>query len=281
MFKNCSEKIQVKDWRYERFPFHSTLLNQEFYCGFFRPETKTPLTKTLYFLHGGDGDDRELAQAGLLPLLADYLNQKGQKNLQIVFPYIGTSFLHAHPTIKSKSYSNYFLDELLPACEANTRTEPESRFLCGCSMGGQSALNMFIRAMPLFGGVGAHFPTLINFDYNDPQQQAAYALRQKVAAAMLTVLVEGFQKEFVGFADFSNHDPLALVQKTAPSLWVDKKIYFDVGGQDEFGLSEGVKVFHELLEQKKIRHHYEFIPQGKHDSAFVQVQIQKMLNYLL
>ncbi|MGZ3691866.1 MAG: alpha/beta hydrolase-fold protein, partial [Pseudobdellovibrio sp.] len=175
MLKNKIETRGVRNWNYERFNFQSTILNQEVQCGLLRPDSKAEIQRTFYILHGGDGDDTQAVQAGLLPVLDDILTQGSHKHVQIVFPYIGSSFLHNPPSLTSKSFSSYFLNEILPACEAGTTTQDRSRYLCGWSMGGQAALSMFIRAMDLFGGVGVHFPTLINSNYNDKGQQAAYA----------------------------------------------------------------------------------------------------------
>lgn len=147
-------------------------------------------------------------------------------------------------------------------------------------MGGQAALNIFMRFPERFSGVGVHFPTLIDFDYQDPIQQQAYAHRQNVKGAMLQILAAGFQNEFVDRGDFLHHDPLSLAQTTEASAWAGKKIYFDVGSEDEFGLSEGARVLHEILMQKSVIHHFEVVPQGRHDAPFLHKQIAKMLHYL-
>lgn len=281
MFKSRTENKDVSNWVYERYGFRSSLLNQDFHCGLMRPKTGKSMTKTLYILHGGNADDSQAAQAGLLPLIADILTKSAAENVQIVFPYIGTSFLHSHPTIKTKSFSDYFMKELIPACEKDLRVQPEHRLLYGWSMGGQAALNMFMRNSEHFGGVGVHFPTLIGFNYNDKKEQESYAHRQNVGSDMMQVLISEFQKEFVDLADFSNHDPLHLAKLNSTHLGNKKKIYFDVGQEDEFGLSEGARLLHETLLEKKIPHQYELVPQGKHDGTFIYTQAPKLLKYLL
>jgi S-formylglutathione hydrolase FrmB len=226
-------------------------------------------------LHGGNADDTQAAQAGLLPLLSETL---AERSVQIVFPNIGTSFLHDHPTDKKKSFSEYFLNEIVPAAEHGTATQ--ERFICGWSMGGQAALNMFARHPERFIGVGAHFPTLVQFDYLNPAEGAAYAARMKVSAPMMDILIGEFKKEFIDFKDFLRHCPLTLAREKAAS-WSGKKIYFDVGSNDEFGLSEGAHALHEILSTKKINHYFKKIPQRKHDGAFIYTQIANLLNYLL
>ncbi|WP_413287996.1 alpha/beta hydrolase-fold protein [Bdellovibrio sp. HCB337] len=281
MLKNRIEIKDVNQWTYERFGLHSSLLNQDLHCGFFRSKSGKAVTKTLYMFHGGNADDSQAAQAGLLPLVADILSQGSHENIQIVFPYIGTSFLHDHPTAQSKSFSNYFLKEVISVAEKELKIQPENRLLSGWSMGGQAALNMFLRFPDQFGGVGVHFPTLVGFNYNDKREQEAYAQRQKVSDAMMHILVSEFQKEFVDISDFSNHDPLHLAKLKAGQLGNKKKIYFDVGQEDEFGLSEGARMLHELLLDKKVAHQYELVPQGKHDGAFIYTQLGKLLKHIL
>jgi esterase/lipase superfamily enzyme len=279
MLKNRIEILKLKNWVYERHAFRSEILGQEFHCGLFRRESKTKISKTFYLIHGGGADDAQPVQAGLLPVLADFLQGKAREDVQFIFPFVGNSFLHDHPTNKAKSFSDYFLKELVPSC--SEPTSPESRFLCGWSLGGQAALNMFLRSPSFFGGVGVHFPTLVKFDCNDLKQTADYARRLQVSEPMMSVLVSEFQKEFVDSKDFSNHDPLRLAQALGTGALRDKKIYFDVGEKDEFGLFEGASALHDILKQKNIVHQFEIVPQGKHDGPFIHVQISKMLNYLL
>lgn len=279
MLKNQIEKSQIGLWSYERYSFHSEVLGQDFHCGIFRQGPAGQITRTFYLLHGGSADDTQAVQAGLLPVLADLL--KDQPGTQIVLPYVGNSFLHDHPTTKNKSFSHYFLQELVPACERGTQTRSESRFIGGWSMGGHAALNMFMRHAAEFKGVGTHFPTLVDFNYNDPQQAEAYAVRLNVADNMMAILVGEFQKEFIDLKDFNSHNPLALAREKASSDWSQKRIYFDVGQSDEFGLQEGGGALHQILQQKKVTHQFESVPQGKHDGPFLHAQVGKMIKYLL
>lgn len=279
MKKKQIESVHIQNWHYERFQTTSKILGQEFHYGTFRQSPAEKIDTTLYLLHGGGADDTQAAQAGLLPVLADLL--KSHTTTQVILPFIGNSFLHDHPTEKEKSYSQYFLQEIRPDCEQGTKTTNQSRYLSGWSMGGQAALNMFLRHTPLFAGVGVHFPTLITFDYNDTAQAQKYALRQNVAENMMGILVGEFQREFVNSKDYANHNPLELAKKATSSEWGQKKIYFDVGLADDFGLSEGAQALSQTLELKNIPHHFEAVPEGKHDAAFLHAQISKMIRYLL
>lgn len=280
MIKIKEEGIELKDWKYERFKFESNILKQSMNCGFLRHNSNTEITTTIYLFHGGGADDAQAVQAGVLPLLVDTLNLHSGKNIQIVFPYIGNSFLNKN--IKSEeSFSCYFLNEIIPACEERTQTSAATRFVCGWSMGGQAALNMFLRNITLFGGVGAHFPTLINFDFTKSDQKSEYAFRHGLDENKMSVLINDFEKVFGTYDSFLSHDPIKLIDASLNKLGSVKKIYFDVGSEDEFGLFEGAEKFNQKLREKSIKHGFQVVPGGKHDGAFIHSQIPKMLSYLL
>lgn len=279
MIKRQIEKNQVQKFNYERYEFHSTVLNQDFHCGFLRQTQAAQIHKTIYLFHGGGADDTQAVQAGLLPVLAELLG--AHPEVQVVMPYIGSSFLHDHPTQNEKSFSKYFMQDIMPSCENGTQTTPAQRYLSGWSMGGQAALNMFLRMPAQFAGVGVHFPTLVEFDYNDSKQAAAYAARQNVSDDMMKVLVGEFQKVFVDMKDFNNHNPLHLAKNLSKSDLDNKKIYFDVGLKDEFGLSEGAQALHKILDSKGVAHQFAATPEGKHDGPFIHTQISKLMKHLV
>lgn len=279
MIKKQIEKNQVQNHSYERYVLHSAILNQDVHCGILKQVPAEQIQKTIYLFHGGGADDTQTVQAGLLPVLAGLLSTHPET--QIIMPFIGNSFLHDHPTQKSKSYSQYFLKDVIAACESGTQTKACHRYLAGWSMGGQAALNMFFRELSQFAGVGVHFATLVDFNYYDNQQAETYALRQNVTADMLKVLVEEFKKVFLNIEDFNNHNPLSLAKHISRSALENKKIYFDVGLQDEFGLSEGAQALHKILDSKGIPHHFTTLADGKHDGPFIHTQISALLKYLL
>lgn len=279
MRKTPIESAKIQSWNYERFQFQSKVLAQDFRFGVFHQAPLEQVDTTLYLLHGGGADDTQAVQAGLLTILVDLLTP--HPYTQVVLPFVGNSFLHDHPTEDRKSFSKYFLNELLPLCEQGTKTESKSRYLSGWSMGGHAALNMFMRYPHQFAGAGAHFPTLIAFDYNHPKQAAEYAQRMNVTQDMMNILIGDLQREFVDKNDFAAHNPLELAKKAAANEWAQKKIYFDVGSNDDFGLQEGGQALSQILQQKNIPHHFESVPQGRHDAAFLHGQFSKLIHHLL
>ncbi|MFL5813480.1 MAG: alpha/beta hydrolase [Bdellovibrionia bacterium] len=265
-----------------RYTFQSQVLGKEYtYCQLKPPEQPS---ETLYLFHGGNADDRQFYETGLLGLIQGELGELFRKRrIQVVLPFIGKSFLHQHPLEKQRSYSNCFFDELVPVVEANTRTAPSTRWVGGLSMGGQAALNVFMRKPGFFQGVAVHFPTLVCFDYTQADEVAAFSKRCSVTDPYLKILVDEFQNEFVDRQDYLSHDPIALFRKMSAeerSVLAKKHIYFDVGGLDEFGLFEGCEAFHRELQNEGIAHRFESLPDGKHDGPFVFQQFPKLLSYL-
>jgi S-formylglutathione hydrolase FrmB len=265
-----------------RYSVPSQILGTEYtYC---RLTPSDQPAETLYLLHGGSGDDRQFYETGLLGLIQGELAELFRKrNIQVVLPFIGKSFLHQHPREKQRSYSDSFFQELVPAIEAKTRTTASTRWVGGLSMGGQAALNVFMRKPELFQGVAAHFPTLVCFDYTKPDEVDAFSKRCSVTDPYLKILVDEFQGEFVDRQDYLSHDPIALFKKASVEerrALQKKRIYFDVGSLDEFGLFEGCEAFHRELQHEGIAHRFENVPNGKHDGPFVFHQFPKLLSYL-
>jgi S-formylglutathione hydrolase FrmB len=270
-----SESIEG-NFRYQRYRWLSKTLGREVTVGRAIPaqlESETQLTGTVYLLHGGNGDDTQ--PTGFLPLIP------ADAGLQIIMPWIGTSFLRHDSASSERSYDDYFLGEVLPWAETATGTSAMNRFIAGYSMGGQAALNTFFRRPELFSGVGAHFPTLIDFDYSHPEAVQSFAARARVVEPWLEILVGGFRTEFRSLSEFVSHDPITLARAIDPERVRGKKIYFDVGGADEFGLFEGARVLDQVLTERHIPHVFGEMPDGRHDAAFLGAQLGKLLGTLL
>lgn len=268
---------------YSRHALHSKVLGAPVRFGILRPEgSSLALRETVYLFHGGNGDDRQPIDLGFPDILEKTLLSRRPEHLapQFVFPFIGTSFLHAHPTDSRRSFSDFFFRELLPCVEHSVERKEHARYLVGYSMGGQAALNTFLRFPEMFQGVGAHFPTLIRFRYDDEEDVRQFVSRTSIGRESLEILISGFKNEFADWGDFSRHDPISLLQSKGADPFVGKRIYFDVGTDDEFGLCEGGEYFHQLLQSKGLGHGFEKVHGGKHDAAFLWRQFPKLLEAL-
>lgn len=237
---------------------------------------------TIYYLHGGNGDDHQPIEAELYKVLSpDIQKLLLDKGYQIVFPWVGVSFLSDVRLANGQSYSSYFSDEVIPAAEEGTVTANSTRFIAGYSMGGQAALNYFLRHLDKFAGVGASFPTLINFNPFDDAEVEAFSKRNTVVAPWLDILYGEFKREFKNAVNLSRHDPIKILNTIDITKLKTKKIHFDVGSNDEFGLYEGARIFHELLNKANVEHSFVELSGGKHDAALLHIQFPELIKMLL
>ncbi|HUP57967.1 MAG TPA: alpha/beta hydrolase-fold protein [Bdellovibrionota bacterium] len=268
------EKSETNLYTYERYPFYSEVLGKEVHWGRLRPRGSREIRGTLYLLHGGSGDDRQFLQLQIL-------DQVPSCGFQIVLPFIGGSFLREHSTDACRSYSRYFLEEIVPMAERGTATDASTRVIGGLSMGGQAALNLFFRTPESFAAVGAHFPTLIGFNPWDERDSERYRARMGVDSQSFAILAGDLRSAFDDRADFSSHDPIELCRKVSPEKVSGRKIYFDVGDQDAFGLQEGARILSRALGERGIPHTFEEIAGGKHDAEFVHRRFASLMGQVL
>lgn len=276
------EKPNPSRFAYSRIPTPSAFIDAEAYCGLLRKTGVDQPRGTLYVLHGGGGDDRQGVDIGLPALFENELSSLVDRDgFQIAFPFVAGSFLNSRSGTPKRNFSRYFFEEVLPLIEKGTSTQASSRILCGFSMGGQAALNAFFRHPEKFSAVGALFPTLVDFDYTDLKEAESFKRRTGIDQKQLEIVLTGFTDEFFGRDDFSKFDPLQLARGQSPENLKGKKIYFDCGSKDDYGLFEGASRLNALLKEKKIDHFHETVQEGKHDVPYILQRFPKMIRYLL
>lgn len=260
--------MQSTDFTYKRAKFSSHALGRDVQYGTVQFKgTETP-RETLYFFHGGNGDDHQLIETGALEQLApETLSALRARRAQIILPYVGASFLRG-------AFKTHFYEELIPHIEKT----PQTRHVSGLSMGGQAALTAFLERPDFFASGSAHFPTLIAFDFTREAEVKAYLERTGVQDGYLQVLLGEFKREFGTREELSISDPIRLAEKIDPSRMAGKKIFFDVGSKDFFGLSEGCSRLHEVLLKRGIAHEYACVPEGSHDGPFVSARFGALLS---
>ena len=266
---------------YDRFQFFSNQLGLNVHFGRALPDGVSDAQGTIYVLHGGNGDDKQTIEAGLLETLSEKtINSLIQNKIQIVLPWVGATFLSSKTPISHLDYESYFLKELLPLAEPNLRSSPTGRYICGYSMGGQASFNFCMRHPELFQGVGGIFPTFVSFNPFEPHELQDFSARNNIQNPWLDVLKLGFVDNFENAKHFHSHDPLSLLANNNKSLLL-KKIYIGVGGKDQFGLHEGCQVFSKKLSDLKIAHKFELNNDGEHGAPVLKEQFPKMIEALL
>jgi pimeloyl-ACP methyl ester carboxylesterase len=228
--------------------------------------------ESLYLFHGGNGDDQQFVQAQLTEVISpENLELLRSRGVRIFLPFIGVSLLQG-------SYSDYFFSELLPRLEDDLS---RPRHIGGWSMGGFAALSAFFRRPEMFNSVGAHFPSLIDFDFKDQKEIEKFSKRVGIDTQHLEILLGEYKRVFPSFIDFKKSDPISIVSSIDPELLKSKKIFFDVGSKDDFGLFEGAAALAKVLSEKKIAHSYACIEGGRHDGAFLHARINSLIHSAL
>jgi esterase/lipase superfamily enzyme len=274
--------LDVSGFIYNRYVFSSQQLGRSTNFGILKPPGDQPIQGTLYFIHGGNGDDQQFIQENLFSHLSDKVkNLLKDKRIQIALPGIGLSFLKEDRINPTESYSDYFFNELIPAVELGTQTSSSSRILTGVSMGGHASLNAFMRKSSFFSANGAIFPGIANFNPFSESESQIYLEKTKISEQNLKVLLSCFFSAFRDQTEYFQHDPITLLKAMPPQTFRGKPIYLDVGTQDDFGLFEGTRVLSEILFSKDVSHKFELIADGLHDAAYVRSRITFMFEYLL
>lgn len=251
--------------------------------GIVRPvgETSSPLA-TLYLFHGGTGDDTPPVSEGFFSSLnsatVDAIRAQG---LQIVLPYIGTSFLHDSVDAAGMNYAAFFSQEVMPAAEKSAPLTSAKRLIAGVSMGGFAALSAFFKAPELYAGVGTLAPALFDLNFFDAGAVDAYIRKSGAVAGYMDHMTSGVKAVFRDNEDFRGASPNVLAELIPYSRYRGRKIYLNVGDQDEFGLGQGVAALSHTLFKRDLAHEVVVVPGAKHDMAYANSQFQPLMQALL
>ena len=275
------EFMKICGLDYQRLELKSGPLGKTAFAGRLCPPAGTEIQGTLYFLHGGDSDDRQWIDAKLTerisPIEMSHLIGNG---IQIVLPSIGLSFLRGADRSEG-SHWHHFKNEVLTRVERDTNTTDKTRWITGISMGGHGAVNAFLRHPELFAGCGAHFPGLIDFNPFSDEEAQSYRQRSGITDEHLKVLLYCFRSAFANFEEYRDHDPIELLKNLRADELQGRPIYLDVGSKDEFGLQLGAAAFSKALSEKGVKHVFEIVEGELHHLPLVQAKISRMLGHIL
>jgi len=190
-------------------------------------ETSSTRYPTLYLMHGAGGNESSWVTGGRANLILDNLIAQGKaRPMIVVMPYgrAGQSTTIGPPAPASPAetnapvFPNDVVEDVVPFIDKTYRTGSgaDNRAIAGLSMGGNQTLNIGLNNLDTFHYIGAFSPVIFN----------QTAERDHAPA----------------FAD---------VAATNKKL---KVFYVYCGDTDTLFASN--KSFHELLDQKKIRHNF-------------------------
>lgn len=225
----------------------------------------------LYFLHGLGDNEQTLFNSGGWTLLDDLRKQHKMGDFLIVAPEGRRSF-YVNSADGSVRYSDFFLQEFMPAIERKYRIRPgrAGRAISGISMGGYGALRFAFAHPELFSAASAQSAAIIT---ESPQQLDAAS---QTGVPILTVLGPVFGKP-IDARHWNENNPLALAKKNAGGVRM-MAIYFNCGQNDNYGFEKGAAELHTELLREHVPHEYHAYP-GDHSLTYFLSHFDEVMEF--
>jgi S-formylglutathione hydrolase FrmB len=220
----------------------------------------------VYALHGLFEGSGFWERRGLAPILARLREAGAVPELLVVAVDGGNSFFVNAP---GGRYEDMVTRDLLAHVESTYRVVPgrEGRALLGVSMGGYAALHVAFEQPGLVAAVATHSAMLLE---RIPSAEQG-AGRWHMAA---------FNKVFgdpIDAALWAENDPLVWARKVDPKA--APALFLDCGAEDRYGLANGHRELHRILEERGVAHVFE-LPPGDHGYEFVRARLATSLRFL-
>ncbi len=227
------------------------------------PGRRYPVVYALHGLFEGPGF---WERRGLAAILARLRESGAVPEFIVVAVDGGNSFF---VNAKAGRYEDMVTKDFVAHVEATCRVAPgrAGRALLGISMGGYAALHVAFDQPGLFTAVATHSAMLLEQIPSTEQGAGRWHM-----AAFNAVFGNPIDP-----ALWAENDPLAWARKVDPKAV--PALYFDCGSEDRFGLFNGNRDLHKILEERGIPHTFELAP-GDHGYEFVRARIEKSLAFL-
>jgi len=199
----------------------------------------------LYLLHGGSGDKEEWVAYGAIDAVDRLITAREIRPLIVVLPWGDWGYWMNQ--IDGLAWGDYASRDLVHHIDSAFRTlpDPAHRAIGGLSMGGAGALQLAFNHPEVFGGAGAHSPSLRE---------------------------EG-DLPFMGTGEeYARRDPIHLAG-AAPGI-DQVRIWIDIGEDDPW--RERAELLHRALEERGIAHAWHLLP-GGHEGEYWQ---RNLVDYL-
>ncbi|MFN0072589.1 MAG: alpha/beta hydrolase [Chloroflexota bacterium] len=210
-------------------------------------DTRYPV---LYLLHGYYGNYMEWADIGIHRVADEMIRVQTIEPLIVVMVEGETSYFVNHGD-SGPRWGDYVERDVVTTIDESYRTIPTraARAVGGLSMGGHAALRIAFQHPEIFGGVGAHSPTL---RWERPEDKF----------------------EFADDTYYDSINPLQIARE-APSL-DQLRIWIDVGDEDWnwFWVSD----LHDELTTRTIPHEFSFF-RGQHEGTYWSAHLVTYLDF--
>jgi S-formylglutathione hydrolase FrmB len=220
----------------------------------------------VYALHGLFEGSGFWERRGLASILAGLRETGAVPAFLVVAVDGGNSFFVNAP---GGRYEDMVTKDLVAHVEATYPVVPgrKGRGLLGVSMGGYAALHIAFEQPGRVVAVATHSAMLL--DRIPSAEQGAG--RWHMAA---------FNRVFGDPIDptlWTENDPLVWARKVDPRAV--PALFLDCGAEDRYGLANGHRALHRILEERGIPHGFE-LPPGDHGYEFVRAHLEKSLRFL-
>jgi S-formylglutathione hydrolase FrmB len=220
----------------------------------------------VYALHGLFEGSGFWERRGLASILAGLRASGAVPEFLVVAVEGGNSFFVNAPAGR---YEDMVTKDLVAHVGATYRVVPgrKGRGLLGVSMGGYAALHVAFEQPGLVAAVATHSAMLLE---RIPSAEQG-AGRWHMAA---------FTKVFgdpIDPALWAENDPLVWAKKADPKAV--PALFLDCGAEDRYGLANGHRELHQILEARGVAHQFE-LPPGDHGYEFVRARLEKSLRFL-
>jgi S-formylglutathione hydrolase FrmB len=246
------------------------------YCVLLPPEydaKDTPPRRypVLYFLHGLGQNEQTLFSTGGWSVIEDLRRQHKIIDFLVVAPEGKRSFYINSPG-DSLRYSDFFLQEFIPAIESRYRIRPgrKGRAITGISMGGYGALRFAFAHPEPFSSVSAQSAALIT---QTPQELSAAGQ----SGSPLGRLLGPAFGEPIDVPHWNQNNIFLLARKNVSALG-NLAIYFNCGQQDDFGFEEGAAALHRQLQSENVKHEYHSYP-GDHSLTYFLSHMGEVMEF--
>ncbi len=220
----------------------------------------------VYALHGLFEGSGFWERRGLAPILAQLRASGAVPEFLVVAVDGGNSFFVNTP---GGRYEDMVTKDLVAHVEATYRVVPgrKGRALLGVSMGGYAALHVAFDRPGLVAAVATHSAMLLERIPSAEQGAGRWHMAS-------------FNKVFGDPIDptlWAESDPLVWARKVGPKAV--PALFVDCGAEDRYGLANGHRELHRILDERGIAHAFE-LPPGDHGYEFVRVRLEKSLRFL-
>jgi S-formylglutathione hydrolase FrmB len=244
------------------------------YCVLLPPSYESDRDKkypVLYFLHGLGENEQVLVRSGGWGLIEE-LRQKHQIGEFLIAVPEGRGSFFINSAAGRDRYSDFFLSEFIPYVESHFRSlrDRTSRGVTGLSMGGYGALRFAFARPELFRSVSAQSPALLT----ETPEQLDEDLRD---AGRLTNLLGSVFGNPIEVPHWRANSPFDLARKNRSQIQ-GQAIYFNCGGQDEYGFAEGATKLDRQLTSEGIKHEFHLYP-GGHDAEYFLSHLAETMEF--